>query len=203
MQASVIPVIALWEEFLSKNDKAGVKEFARWILQKENDNKGGDAASPFFKAIRTDKLTEETGFDDSAKAMLLISRLHRLLQMKSKPIIKKLGFTKDHEYNMITHIYLLKNPNKKELAEQMLLHNSTAVEITNRLIKKGIVMEVEDERDKRSTRIGLTPVGEQMLIDSYAHMQQLPLTFMNCLNTGEKKELVSLLQKVEEYQGQQ
>src|SRR4030088_862027 len=77
MNASVIPLISLWEEFSTQNEKADLKKFAHWILQKEKD-----------EVSENNKPEKKSELDDSAKAMLLISRLHRFMQMRSKPIIK-------------------------------------------------------------------------------------------------------------------
>jgi DNA-binding MarR family transcriptional regulator len=200
MDSSIIPLISLWEEFTSKNRKAGLKDFAQWLLQNETSKEVINLENSLSGAIHHQQPARDAGYDDSAKVMLLITRLQRFMQMKAKPIIRKLGFTKDHEYSMLTHIYLLKAPNKKELAQTMLLENTTAVEITNRFLRKGLIKEVADENDRRSTRISLTAAGEHTLLDSYSYMQQLPVTFLECLTLVEKKELLSLLQKVEQYQ---
>jgi DNA-binding MarR family transcriptional regulator len=189
MNASVIPLISLWEEFSTQNEKADLKKFAHWILQKEKD-----------EVSENNKPEKKSELDDSAKAMLLISRLHRFMQMRSKPIIKKMGFTKDHEYNMLIQVYLLKTPNKKELAQNMLLENTTTVEITNRMLKKGLIKEMIDKEDKRSTRISLTAEGERKLYESYEYMKDLPATFLNDLTNEETSELVYILQKVEKRQ---
>jgi DNA-binding MarR family transcriptional regulator len=111
-----------------------------------------------------------------------------------------MGFTKDHEYNMLIQVYLLKTPNKKELAQNMLLENTTTVEITNRMLKRGLIKEIIDKEDKRSTRIGLTAEGEKKLYESYEYMKDLPATFLSDLINKEISELVYMLEKVEKRQ---
>ena len=122
------------------------------------------------------------------------------VKITSKPILKKLGFAKGHEYSMLTYIVMLKNPNKKELAKKMLLENSTAVEITNRLVKKGFIKETTDIEDKRATRLSLTKKGEQKLMESYPYMETAYTGFLNGLTAVEQAELVKLLGRVEQYQ---
>ncbi len=101
---------------------------------------------------------------------------------------------------MLVHIYLLKTPNKKELAQNMLLENSTAVEITNRILKKGLIKEIVDDKDKRSTRLGLTAEGEKKLFESYVYFKHLPSSFLSVLTDKEIASLVYLLEKVEKGQ---
>jgi MarR family 2-MHQ and catechol resistance regulon transcriptional repressor len=201
MAASVIPMITLWEEFLGKHADGDINQFARWIMQKDDAAEAGTGllkpgVKPGIK--KTDGYATED-LNETSRVLLYLSKLHRYMQRKSKPVIKKLGFAKDHEYAMLTYIHLLKNPNKKELAKRLLLENSTAVEISNRLVKKGYIEETVDTGDKRSTRVSLTPAGEQKLLESYPYMEKAYTGFLGCLGTGEQAQLADLLQKVEEY----
>jgi DNA-binding MarR family transcriptional regulator len=200
MRTSVIPLISLWEEFSSTKKNATEREFAEWLLK--NESIGNESGLPDFVPSQKngEEQTHMTGLDDMAQVMVLIPRIHRYMQIRVKPIIKKLGFAKEQEYGMLTHIYLLKSPNKKELARQMLLETTTAVEISNRLLNKGFIKEIDDVNDKRSTRIGLTSEGEKILFDSYIYLRHLPASFLECLTADEVKQLLSLLKKVEEHQ---
>ena len=207
---SLIPLITLWEEFFAKVPEGDILEFASWILAKEEqaqkarpDGNGhplaGNDDDP--SVVKNNQPAGEE-MEENARALLLIARLHSFIEMRAKPIVKKHGFTKNREYGMLANIYLLKTPNKKQLAESMLLENSTAVEITNRMLKKGFIMEIDDEEDKRSTRICLTAAGEQKLFESYADLRDLPASFLDSLTGAEITRLVNLLQKVEEAQSE-
>ncbi len=201
MSSSIVPVITLWEEFSVIHKNAGVQQFARWIIEKHSTAGPGEGLlKPGLKPGKStaEYATEE--LNESSRVLLYISRLHRYMQMKSKPVIKKLGLAKDHEYSMLTYIYLLKSPNKKELAKKMLLENSTAVEITNRLVKKGFIEEATDSEDKRSTRLKLTPKGEHKLFESYQYMEKAYIDFLGCLDHPEQVKLADLLERVEKYQ---
>jgi DNA-binding MarR family transcriptional regulator len=197
--ASVLPVIALWEEFLQKNKNANVESFARWII-KEKTNEPGHTTSkqPGQKKAGAIDIHEE--LNETAKALLLITRLHRILQKNTKPILKKIGFAKDHEYGVLIQIYLLNNPNKKEVANELLLENSTTVEMIKRLVKRGFIKEVVNTEDKRAMRLSLTEKGKQKLYESYAAMEKIYANFLVCLTDTQKKELVKLLDQVERFQ---
>ncbi|MDB5285838.1 MAG: hypothetical protein JWR05_787 [Mucilaginibacter sp.] len=194
MSKSILPLISLWEDFSTTNKRSDVKSFARWLLQ--NDIVAPEKNNSGLKIeITIASVTSE--LDEPARVMFLIARIHRLMQRIAKPVIKKLGFTKEHEYSMLTHIYLLKTPNKKQVAEKMLLENTTAVEISNRLLKKGYISEIKKEGDKRSTLICLTALGEQKLLESYVQLKDLPAQFLDILNEMELKSLLMILQKIE------
>ncbi|HWB25523.1 MAG TPA: MarR family transcriptional regulator [Chitinophagaceae bacterium] len=199
MAGSIVPLVVLWEEFVKEDNSGDIHQFARWILQKDTTKPDSGLLKEGFTRGKSSPKNIDDDLADSSKALMYISRLHKYMQMKSKPVIKKLGFGKDHEYLMLTYIYLLKEPNKKELAKKMLLENSTTVEISNRLVKRGYLKETTDEIDKRSTRLSLTDKGEQKLFESYGYMEKSYAGFLNCLTAAEQSELVKLLQRVEQY----
>jgi len=193
---SIIPVVSLWEEFLANHPTGNVQSFARWILgvKKDEPDRTKKARKTAVSGAVSNEITGE------GKVMLLIYRLHRFLEIRSKPVIKKIGFAKPHEYAMLAEIYLLKKPNKKEVAKKMLLESSTAVEITNRLVHRGLIKEISDPTDKRATRLIVTEKGMKKLYESYEGLENVHANFLECLNDVEKEELLRLLEELEKFQ---
>jgi MarR family transcriptional regulator, lower aerobic nicotinate degradation pathway regulator len=190
---SIIPVITLWEEFNSKHPDSDIQDFARWVLNKSDhemevvvtrDEESSEIAHDFSK------LTTESNI------VYLIQRLQCRLQKAIKPPIKKLGFSKDHEFAMLYHVFVLQSPNKKELAQHMLIEKTTAVEISNRLLARSLVTEAIDNTDKRSTRLKITETGMQILRESYLPMKDIPYLFLTGLTAVEKQQLNTLLKQL-------
>jgi DNA-binding MarR family transcriptional regulator len=190
---SIIPVITLWEEFNSEHPNSDIQDFARWVLNKSDrkmdavgtrDEENSEIAQDFSK------LTTESNI------VYLIQRLQRRLQKAIKPPIKKLGFSKDHEFAMLYHVFVLQSPNKKELAQHMLIEKTTAVEISNRLLARSLIAEAFDEKDKRSTRLKITEMGMQILRESYLPMKDIPYLFLTGLTAAEKQQLNTLLKQL-------
>jgi DNA-binding MarR family transcriptional regulator len=194
--SSIVPIVSLWEKFSANHPTGNAQSFARWILKEKQEApvratrvKKSDAAGSVNNEI--------TG---EGKVMLLIYRLHRFLEIRSKPVIKKIGFAKPHEYAMLAEIYLLKKPNKKEVAEKMLLESSTAVEITNRLVHRGLIKEISDPADGRATRLVVTEKGMKKLYESYEGLENVHANFLDSLSQAEKSELLRLLEELEKFQ---
>ncbi len=190
---SIIPVITLWEEFNSEHPNSDIQDFARWVLNKSDREMEAETTRDEESSEIThdfSKLTTESNI------LYLIQRLQRRLQKAIKPPIKKLGFSKDHEFAMLYHVFVLKNPNKKELAQHMLIEKTTAVEISNRLLARSLVTEAPDDTDKRSTRLKITETGMQILRESYLPMKDIPYLFLSGLTAAEKQQLNTLLKQL-------
>lgn len=197
-EISAVPVVTLWEEFVRQHKDGNLKDFGRWIIQqKEYDPE--PSPTRLEKRTPLSKATGPVRMGDNEKAMYFIYRLQRMMEMKGKPAIKKIGFSKPQEYAMLAEVCLLGNPNKKEVAQKMLLENSTAVEISNRLVQYGYLRETTDPGDKRSTRLNVTDKGMKKLIESYVALEKVHSSFLDSLDESQKKEFVKLLAEVEAY----
>jgi DNA-binding MarR family transcriptional regulator len=153
--SSVIPLLSKWEEYLSTNPDGDITGFARWLL----------AATPSPNSA--------TSVPDSAaviRAPFLITHLYRELQQRSKPIAKQLGLTNSLELDMLVHIAALKDPNKKQVCQEMLIESSTGVEIAKRLVNKGFLREQPDSKDRRAARLSLTVKGKETVLQGYREL---------------------------------
>ena len=186
---SSIPVLSKWEDFIKIYPKAGLTDFARWIL--ENEKKPDEPLMPAFSMSIDDR-----EINNAAQVSLLINRLHNLLVLFNKPIIQKMGFSKAHEFAVLVQVFISENLNKKELAKQALLGVSTTVEITKRLSKKGLIKETVDKTDRRSARISITEKGRNMLTDNAELFNVNLNSFLHTLSLNEQWNLIELLAKL-------
>ena len=56
-------------------------------------------------------------------------------------------------------------PNIKQISEQLLLQHHSAVELTSRLEKRGLVQRDRSPQDRRSVLVSLTKAGEKVLVE--------------------------------------
>ncbi len=183
--ASVIPLLSSWEEYLTIEPSGSIEGFARWILTRQPQAPIPSPAPP--------TTTPASNLDDNTQSSLLIARLHRIMRVLSKPAIKSIGFTKDLEFAVLVHVAILNRPNKKELCRELLIENSTGVEITKRLAKKGFIFEHPDPKDRRSALLNLTAKGKKTIMEGYEKLAAAHTTFLDALTDEQKKELVTLL----------
>ena len=62
---------------------------------------------------------------------------------------------------MLATIHPEKNPKKTEVIYANLFELSSGTDMLNRMKKRGLIKEYDDQVDKRSKRIELTPKGEK------------------------------------------
>jgi MarR family transcriptional regulator, lower aerobic nicotinate degradation pathway regulator len=186
--SSVIPLLEKWEAFLERNPGGDLNSFANWLLAngQAQQQKSG---SP-----------EQANRGNAARAAILITRLQRYLGLYIRPVVKELGFTKEHEYNFLYQVSKMNKPNKNDLSKENMVEFSTGRDIIRRLIAKNLIQEKTDPEDKRATLLVITPKGKKMLEKSFDMLAGPFADFLGDLSGKEQQQLISLLTKLNKYQ---
>lgn len=213
---SVIPLLSAWEKYTNEFPDGDLTGFAHWILASQPQSSQSQPPSPslpftdpnLISATTTTQPATHTGtsatastagLNDTAQGALLIARNHRILRLFSKPVIKDLGFTKDMEFSAVVHVAIMDHPNKKELCRELLIENSTGVEITRRLAQKGFIAERPDPDDRRSALLSITDKGRKILEQGYHRLSPVHTSFLDALDPREKGLLVALLARINKF----
>lgn len=208
---SVIPLLSAWEKFTTENPDGDVTGFARWVLA--NDPSLAQQQQNQQQQLQQNQQPQQqpsqqpppnrqpvsATLDDTAQGALLIARNHRILRLLSKPVIKDLGFTKDMEFAAVVHVAIMDHPNKKQLCRELLIENSTGVEITRRLALKGLIAERPDPDDRRSALLSITDTGRKILEQGYHRLSPVHTSFLDALDKQEKGLLVNLLARINKF----
>ena len=216
---SIIPLISSWEQYIQTHPTGDLRDFGRWLQLPSTTPHPVSTPEPASSqpALTAEKVTPlapalmdlilqarrslgtNLNLDASAVGTLLIARLSNINQFLSKPVTRNMGFTKDVEFGVLVEVYLMDRPNKKELCHQLLIENSTGVEITRRLAKKGLLRETIDPNDRRSARLSVTEKGQRLLKEGYAKLSTIHTGFLTPLPVDQQQILVSLLTRLNEY----
>jgi DNA-binding MarR family transcriptional regulator len=218
---SIIPLISSWERYILTYPTGDLHDFGRWLQSQPPLSQPPPSqpppsqpppspaplpAAPPSAATEPDpilrarqSLAITANLDASTAATLLVNRLNAINYFLSKPIIRKLGFTKDAEFGVLVQVRLMDRPNKKELCRQLLIENSTGVEITRRLAKKGYLRETVDPNDRRSALLSLTEKGLRVLKEGFIGFQPVHKVFLDPLPPEQQQQLVAMLTLLYEY----
>jgi DNA-binding MarR family transcriptional regulator len=194
---SIIPLIEQWEIFTSFSKEKDLKSFAEWLLEQDEDkskNRTGDA-----EKNKKRNVTAQKKLNNSATAAIFVTRLQRYISLYTKPYIKKLGFTKQHEYTFLHQISKMGSTNKKELSKENLTELSTGRDVVRRLIARGLVSEKINPDDKRATILGITEKGKKLLTKSHEMIGHSFGNFLGDLSAEEQQQLINLLKKLNNY----
>src|SRR6202022_4300542 len=101
------------------------------------------------------------------------------------------------EFGMLLTIQQEKNPRKTDIIYANLFELSSGTDMLNRLKKRNLIKEYDDEDDKRSKRIELTPAGEKAIELATMRMRKVAGMMTNDLSQDDKQLCIQLLKNIE------
>jgi len=100
------------------------------------------------------------------------------------------------EFGFLASLLKQKSLTKNELINQHLLETSSGSEILKRLIKNGLVQEIQDDIDKRAKRVSLTPKGVETILGSFDEMHKISEIIVGNLKDDELKQALQVFNKL-------
>ncbi len=183
---SAVPLLEKWEFFSIRFPGKDMYAFAQWLSKERVGEMPANV--PGDRNLR------------SAQVGILITRLQKYLGLYIKPVVNKLGFTREHEYNFLYQISRMKEPSKNDLSKENLVEFSTGRDVIRRLIEKKFVSEKRDIEDGRATILTITSLGKKVLEKSFEEVSQVFTDFMGDLTIAEQDQLIYLLTRLNSYQ---
>jgi MarR family transcriptional regulator, lower aerobic nicotinate degradation pathway regulator len=183
-------------------DQQTLPRFAAWLGQQSapptaNDAPASQPDEPNRHALLNDADAPDTQIG------VMVSYLYRYNKLYGKKILADTPLTTIDEFSYL--IMLLDAPDaptKTELIERNIHEKTTGIEILRRLIKGGLVEQIDDPTDRRAKRLKLTEKGMGVLSQVIPRLAQLVKLLSGNLTMTEKTQLVSLLTKLHLFHNQ-
>jgi DNA-binding MarR family transcriptional regulator len=88
---------------------------------------------------------------------------------------------------------------KQELISSQVFEKTSGMELINRMIRQGFIDQFQDEKDKRSMRLRITPSGRMEIIKVLPKMRQVSQIVSGNLTDREKVILGYILRKLDHF----
>lgn len=185
---SIIQLITDYKVFTEQLHSEDLLLFGEWLKQKY--------------APPTNYTTDETEVNEAGldvMASYLLGGLTSYVEAWVKLTYRDLPILSLGDFAIVKTVQYLQQPRKKDIMNQTIMERTTCMESIKRLIKIGVLKEYNDEKDKRVKRVLLTSMGEDMVAKLDQKMMNLSVLLMGDLSEIEKKSLLPLLQKLNNF----
>ncbi len=147
-------VVKAWAKFEEQYPDGNIEDFCRHFLTHQKSKQG--------------KADEELCHDCDRHFDLsrTINQLSRLWMYFTQNAIRPFNVSNFDEFVFLYTVDAIKGIKKKDLIYLHFIEISSGLLIIDRLIKKGMLKETVDERDKRSKLLSITKKGKKVLTQS-------------------------------------
>lgn len=188
-------LLLLVESFDQKAEPAfytkDIQGFKNWIA--------ADQAIEREPRTEPDWEGKENGRTPESAISTLLVHLNRYAKTYSKAAIHGSGFSTQEDFIYLITLKSFGSMTKMELIKRNIHDKPTGMQIINRLIKKGWVVQGKSVHDKRSRIISLTPAGTGALESQMDNIRMATRIVSGNLSYAEKMELIRLLHKLDDF----
>lgn len=181
-----VELVTEWAAFEEIHPQDSIEDFCRhYLIRKREKEKKAQFLEGIVPSQKISLLT---------KLLVKIVRMHNVyLDMATKEI----GIKQAEEFYFLSVIKNLKSPKKTEVIYHTVNELSNGLNILTSLIKQGYIKEQNDEEDKRSKRVSLTPKGEKILKQCYEKIHQVSELMFFEMSDDDISLCIQLLKNVE------
>jgi DNA-binding MarR family transcriptional regulator len=183
---TTVKLVNEWGDFEAKHPNANVDDFCRHYLASHQQQK---IEGPLTGGV----------IPPTSEGLLLkmIGRIHKLNMSYANSALEGTGLNQVEEFGMLLTIQKEKNPRKTDIIYANLFELSSGTDMLNRLKKRNLIKEYDDEDDKRSKRIELTADGEKAIKLCMIQMRKVSGMLTNDLSEDDKQLCIQLLKNIE------
>ena len=194
-------IIDLYEDYELKEKHLDLLSFARWVVEKLEENPDLNRKAPREKhpgfsagndsvAIKSD---EKTRFLES------ISRIARFHEYYARKDLKDLVINTRLEFLFLKTVDVMEKAKKTDLINAYHLEYTTGMDTIRRLSNNGLLNEIPDENDKRARLLVLTAKGEKILAQAIKRMGDENKMFLSAINDNKWKKALQILEEMDEF----
>lgn len=126
-----------------------------------------------------------------------LARTHRLWRAALDKALKPLGMTQSRWLTLFILNRLGDGVSQKVLAERVGIEGPTLVRLLDSLQRQDLIERRQDEEDKRSKRIHLTPTAKPLLEKIEFIAEEVRQNILSGMSEAQQGELQTLLQHIE------
>jgi DNA-binding MarR family transcriptional regulator len=104
-------------------------------------------------------------------------------------------------FGMLNHLAANEGQSQQALSSALGIHRSAVVALVDDLEHRGLAERRRNPDDRRAYTLFLTPPGRELLAELQRVAEEDEAELLTALNTSERSQLISLLQRVAESQG--
>ncbi|MDD3488828.1 MAG: winged helix DNA-binding protein [Paludibacter sp.] len=195
----LIELIELLDEFESEREVVGqemnMSDFLGFLNSK---NRSENIKTKQLKGDYAGYKYEETD-GPVTDISILIVLMFRYAKGYIKKALRDSAIKTADEFSFLMTLMTYDSLSKSELIQKQVMEKTSGTEIINRMIKMGLIESFNDETDKRSVRVKMTPAGRMEIIKILPEMQKVSKIVTGNLNETEKNTMAYMLRKLEHY----
>ncbi|WP_160138290.1 MarR family winged helix-turn-helix transcriptional regulator [Chryseobacterium sp. c4a] len=169
-----------------------IQGFKAWISSKENTEQKNNSEEPYWEG-------KENGRTPESAISTLLVHLNRYAKTYSKSAISDSEFSTQEDFIYLINLKAFGEMTKMALIKKNIQDKPVGMLIIARLLRQGLIEQMDSDVDKRSKLIRISERGLMILEKQMDKIRQATHIVAGNLNHSEKMELIRILNKLDRF----
>ncbi|MCS4302790.1 MarR family winged helix-turn-helix transcriptional regulator [Chryseobacterium sp. BIGb0232] len=169
-----------------------IQGFKAWISDKENAGEVAHSEEPYWEG-------KENGRTPESAINTLLVHLNRYAKTYSKSAISDSEFSTQEDFIYLINLKAFGEMSKMALIKKNIQDKPVGMLIIARLLRQGLIEQMDSDTDKRSKLIRISERGLMILEKQMDKIRQATNIVAGNLNHSEKMELIRILNKLDQF----
>ena len=153
----------------------------------------------YLGRILTPQPVEAPAKNDENNIGQLVAFMYRYAKGYIKKALEESTILTLDDFGYLAAVWQYGNLTKTQVIEKNIHEKNTGMEIIKRLINHQLLEQYDDQNDKRSKRLKITPLGQAEFFKSFDGMQKVSKIISGKLSDVERLQLFYLLNKLHDF----
>ncbi|WP_057953397.1 MarR family winged helix-turn-helix transcriptional regulator [Salinivirga cyanobacteriivorans] len=195
-------IIDLWEKFEDESvGENSLLNFSKWMTNQIHEELIEDVE--LEPKDEKNAITEQSQYietlDTRTRFEEYIIRIARFEEFYIKKYLTDLPINSRLEYTFLYTIDRYGESRKTGLINTHLVEYTTGMDTISRLMKNGLLYDIQDPKDKRAKLLKLTKKGQEVLEAANKKVTESRNMFLACVNPNKWKKILPVLREIEEF----
>ncbi|HNM27557.1 MAG TPA: winged helix DNA-binding protein [Saprospiraceae bacterium] len=169
-----------------KTDAFDREDFISWLMTSRSRLAPKEAAPPTAPPL-------------NGLIAMYLSFMARYARFYSRRVFRDTDIYSEDDWGVLVSLYPHTRLKKTDVIRQCIMEKSSGNEVLKRMLKQGLLLELEHPDDKRAKLIGLTDAGRAAFESVQYGIARLSDTVVADLTVMEKTTLLNILNKLHRY----
>ncbi|MEM7371161.1 MAG: MarR family winged helix-turn-helix transcriptional regulator [Bacteroidota bacterium] len=183
---SLLPYIESYEQEVG-GEQMDIGSFTLWLNKR------------VFLGHRNKHVPEEHQQSIESYISGSLIRMSKYAKHYAKMALRDSVLTSVDDFVLLVSLFDHDSRKKAEILSISLMEFPTGIGIINRLLKHGLIDELNDPDDRRSKRVRLTDKGRKELLQLFGEMRHVANIITGDLSTEDKMELLTMLEHLDRF----
>jgi DNA-binding MarR family transcriptional regulator len=193
-------IIDQFEKYESENQRVTLSDFSRWLsVRVKQQPEEPETIITEFKALRAGKSSYSKNPDEGTRFLEYISRISKYHEFYIRKSLTDTPLNSRLEFLFLQTVNQLERAKKTDLLGLHLVEYSTCMDTIKRLVNNNLLLEVQDDNDKRVKLLKITEQGKSVLKNAEIRIVNEKMMFLACISPNKWRKTLPVLQEMDEF----